>query len=76
MENQVKQISKTGAIQFQSGLDKWLEDNTKEIAINLINIGLTNEQIAFSTKLDIKIIQNLRKLTNKFHQDYKTGLIV
>ena len=76
MENQVKQISKTGAIQFQSGLDKWLEDNTKEIAINLINLGLTNEQIAFSTKLDIKIIQNLRKLSNKFHQDYKTGLIV
>ncbi len=76
MEKQVRLISETGVNQFKSGLNKWLEDDRKDIAISLINIGLSDEQIAISTKLDIKIVMKLRRLTEKLKTEYKTGLIV
>ncbi len=53
MEKQVRQISETGANQFKSGLDRWLEDDRKDTAIKMIGFGMSNEQITFSTKLDL-----------------------
>ncbi|MEA3452092.1 MAG: Rpn family recombination-promoting nuclease/putative transposase [Bacteroidota bacterium] len=72
MENQVKQITKTGAVKFQSGLDKWLEDDRKDTAMKMIAFGMTDEQIAFSAKLDIKLVVKLRKIIERTKKEYKT----
>ncbi len=72
MENQVKQISKTGAKKFISGWDQSIIDKTKEIAVNMINLGLTDKQIIISTNLDIQLVVKLRKFVERTKKEYKT----
>ncbi len=63
MEKQISQISETGAKRFISGWEQSMIDREKEIAINLMNLRLTNEQIAFSINLDLRFVKKLRKIS-------------